>query len=39
MPPKAKGNSKNEDASLLEKESTAWTIICASTVANQDIKP
>jgi hypothetical protein len=39
MPPKAKGNFKDEDASLLEKESTAWTIIYASIVANQDIKP
>jgi hypothetical protein len=39
MPPKAKGNSRNEGASHLEKESTAWTIIYASIVANQGIKP
>jgi hypothetical protein len=39
MPPKPKGNSNAEDASLLENENTAWTIIYASIVGNQDIKP
>jgi hypothetical protein len=39
MPPKPKGNSNAEDASLLENENTAWTIIYASIVENQDIKP
>jgi hypothetical protein len=38
MPPKPKGNSSEEDTSLLEKESTAWTIIYASIMANWDIK-
>jgi hypothetical protein len=38
MPPKPKGNSNAEDASLLENKNTAWTTIYASIVANQDIK-
>jgi hypothetical protein len=39
MPPRAKENSNDEDASPPEKGNTAWTIICASIAANQDIKP
>jgi hypothetical protein len=38
MPPKPKGNSNEEDASLLENGNTAWTIIYASIVVNQDTK-
>jgi hypothetical protein len=39
MPPKVKENFNDEDASLLENESTAWIIIYAFIMANQDIKP
>jgi hypothetical protein len=39
MLPKAKANLRNEATLLLQKESTTWITICASIVANLDIKP
>jgi hypothetical protein len=39
MPPRARGNSRNEAVLPSQKESTAWITIYAFTAANPDIKP
>jgi hypothetical protein len=39
MLPKVRVKSQNEATLPLPKESTAWITTCASTAANQDIKP